>query len=516
MNLAKPPWYVTTAIPYVNAPPHLGFAHEIIQADVLARYHRLCGYDVHFLTGTDENSLKNARAAQQLRVPPHVLIAKNARSFQALQPALDLSCDDFIRTSVDIRHRAGVLELWRACARSGDIYKGTYKGLYCVGCEHFCREGDLENGLCAEHLVKPELVCEENYFFRLSRYTEQLSSLVLSGELRITPDERRNEVLRWLESGLDDISISRSRQRAGGLGIPVPGDPGQVVYVWFDALANYISALGYGGDDTLFERYWDANPNRTHVVGKGVTRFHAIYWPALLLSAGINLPTQLFVHGYVTVEGEKISKSLGNAVDPLTLAGEVGADALRFYLLRHIRSSQDGDFSRARLDEAYLCELANGLGNLLSRTLGLINRYAQGTVPEPAGFVAVDQQLIDLCIELPAKVDTAFRQFRVDLAIGALWGVIQHANRYVSEVAPWRIAGGGLSSRVRTCVFVLAETLRIIGVFVEVFLPASGRLLLCQLGANSDAANFNTQVSFGRALCSRPIAGGDALFPRQC
>ena len=509
------PWYITTAIPYVNAPPHLGFAHEVIQTDVLARYHRLRGFDVRFLTGTDENSLKNVRAAEQLELSPPVLIEKNAARFEYLKTALNLSHDDFIRTSVDARHRSGVARLWQACVQNGDVYQGTYRGLYCVGCEHFYRESDLEDGRCPEHLVRPEPVCEENYFFRLSRYRDQLLSLVRSRELLIVPGKRRNEVLRWLERGLQDISISRSRQRARGWGIPVPDDPGQVIYVWFDALGNYISALDYGGDQRLFEKYWCENPNRIHVIGKGVSRFHAIYWPAILLSAGVRLPTQLLVHCYVTVEGQKISESLGNSVDPIALAEEFGADALRYYLLRHIRSSDDGDYSKKRLESAYVTDLANGLGNLLNRTLGLITRYTNGRVPEPAEFIAVDRKLIEACAALPAKVDAAIGEYRLDAAISEVWNVVQKANQYVSEVAPWEKAREGSSQRVRTCLFVLAETLRVVGCFVSVFLPRIGEKLLRQLGADHDTLDSATCFGFRRVLCHRAISPDGLLFPKR-
>ena len=508
-------WYVTSAIPYVNAPPHLGFAHEIVQTDVLARYYRLRGFDVRFVTGSDENSLKNVRAADQLALAPGQLIARHVSRFEYLKKALNLSYDDFIRTSVDIRHRVAVAKLWRACADNGDIYKSIYSGLYCVGCEHYYRESDLENGCCPEHGTVPEQIDEENYFFRLSRYRSRLLALIGNRELQIIPVKRRNEVLRWLEDGLQDISISRSRRRAGGWGIPVPGDPEQVVYVWFDALGNYISALDFGGDECRFERYWRTSFERTHVIGKGVTRFHAIYWPAMLLSAGVALPTRLFVHGYVTVEGRKISKSLDNAVDPIALADEVGVDSLRFYLLRQIRSHDDGDFSRARLEAVYTTDLANGLGNLLSRSVGLVNRYADGRVPHPGSYSDADRRLIEACSRLPGKVESAFEDFRLDAAVGEVWSVIQQANRYVSEVAPWRLAREGAIEEVRTCLFVLVETLRVVGQFVRVFLPASGERLLGQLCSEDDSGDFDTRVGFGHRLGGRPVRPDGWLFPRQ-
>ena len=330
--------YVTTAIPYVNATPHIGFALEVIQADTLARFYRASGNRVRLLAGTDENSIKNVHAAEIEGISVLQLVERNAASFRALQQHLHLSYDDFIRTSSDPRHRPGAERLWKACADSGDIYKKAYHGLYCQGCEQFYKLGELTDGRCPEHETALEIVEEENWFFRLSRYEDRLRELYNRDEIEILPETRRNEVLAWIERGLEDFSISRSATRARGWGIPVPGDQDQVMYVWFDALANYITALGYATNDDLFSEYWEGNTSREHIIGKGITRFHAVYWPAILKSAGQNLPTRILVHGYVTVDGRKISKSSGNAVDPVPLAAEFGTDALRYYLLRHCRS----------------------------------------------------------------------------------------------------------------------------------------------------------------------------------
>src|SRR5579859_3966909 len=352
-----PHWYVTTAIPYVNAQPHIGFALEIVLTDALARYHRLSGQHVRFLTGTDENSLKNVQAAEREGIPTRELVERNAAQFAGLREPLNLSFDQFIRTSSDPAHLAGVQKLWNAAAERGDIYKRTYHGLYCVGCEQFYTEDELVDGLCPEHFTKPDVVEEENYFFRLSRYQDQLLDLIESDTLRIEPRTRRNEVLSFLRMGLEDFSISRSVARAHGWGVPVPGDPDQVMYVWFDALGNYITALGYADEGPLYQEYWINNPNRVHVIGKGIIRFHAVYWPAMLLSAGVALPTTIFVHGYVTVGGEKISKSLGNVIDPVEIANQYGTDALRYYLLREIPATDDGDFTLERFIRAYNVDL---------------------------------------------------------------------------------------------------------------------------------------------------------------
>ena len=394
MNDSNPDnrWYVTTAIPYVNAQPHIGFAFEAILTDALARYHRQRSEDVRFLTGTDENSLKNAQAAEKEGVPTAELVERNAAHFHALRESLNLSFDDFIRTSVEARHLEGVAKLWEACDRSGDIYSRPYKGLYCVGCEQFYTEDELIDGLCPEHQTKPELVEEKNYFFRLSRYADQLRELIESDQLKVVPQTRKNEVLSFIRSGLQDFSVSRSRARARDWGIPVPGDPEQVMYVWFDALGNYITALDYANESELYQHYWVENPNRVHVIGKDIVRFHVIYWPAMLLSAGVPLPTAVFTHGFVNIGGRKMSKSLGNVVDPVELAQTYGTDALRYYLLREVSPFEDGDFTLERFIRSYNADLADQLGNLLNRVVSMVGRYYDGVVPTPGDRAEEDEQ----------------------------------------------------------------------------------------------------------------------------
>ena len=327
-------WYITTSIPYVNAQPHIGHALEMIQADTLARYHRLCGDEVRLQSGADENALKNVQAAQQLGLSTAELVAQNAARFAALEETLSLSLDDFIRTSVEARHHLGVAQIWRACAAHGDIYRKSYEGLYCVGCELFYSEAELVDGRCPIHGTTPEVVAEENYFFRLSRYGNALAALIGDDRLRIVPESRKNEMLSFIERGLEDFSISRSAARANGWGIPVPDDPGQVIYVWFDALVNYITGPGYATDAAAYQRFWCDGTERLHIIGKDITRFHAIYWPAMLLSAGLPLPTTILVHGFINADGRKMSKTTGNVIDPVALVDAWGVDALRYYLLR--------------------------------------------------------------------------------------------------------------------------------------------------------------------------------------
>ena len=406
--------YLSTTIPYVNSRPHLGHALELVQADVLARHHRRIGDEVRLQSGTDDNSLKNVLAAEREGISTRELVNRNASAFADLREHLSLSVDDFIRTSSDPRHRPGVERLWRACAASGDLYRKTYEGLYCVGCEQFYTEAELDAGKCPDHGTPPQLVAEENWFFRLSRYADRLRAEISSGGLRIEPASRRNEVLGFIAGGLEDFSASRSVARARGWGIGVPGDPSQVIYVWWDALGNYITSLNYGAPDrgtpnhgnrnqrsSEYQRWWAGADRRAHVVGKGVLRFHAVYWPAILLSAGEPLPTEIFVHDYLTIDGRKISKSAGgsakagngaaaaaNANDPVALAGTYGVDALRWWLLRDVPRVGDTDFTVERLVTRANEDLANGLGNLVNRVVSLVHSYRNGVArpcAPPAG-----------------------------------------------------------------------------------------------------------------------------------
>jgi methionyl-tRNA synthetase len=432
-------FYITTAIPYVNGDPHLGHALELVQADVLARHRRLRGDRVRFLTGTDDNALKNVDAAVAAGVPVARFVAERGRRFVDLAGPLQLSCDDLIRTSTDPRHRPGVEHLWRACAEAGDLYTRDYEGLYCPGCEAFVLPGDLAGGRCPEHGEAPEPIAERNWFFRLSRHRDALLDLIGSGRLRIEPEHRRNEVLAFVAGGLSDLSVSRPAERARGWGIPVPDDPGQVIYVWFDALANYITALGYGSEAAAHAGWWRGRGERLHVIGKGIVRFHAVYWPAILRSAGEPAPTTIFVHDYLTVEGRKLSKSAGAAVDPFRIAERYGADALRWWLLRDVPRNGDADF-RDDLIAARGNELADGLGNLVNRTIGLADQARRdgigGASRDPAGSDA----LRPLCDALPGRIDAALAAFDLRAGTGALWQVVSEANRFVSASRPWELA----------------------------------------------------------------------------
>jgi methionyl-tRNA synthetase len=471
--------FVSTAIPYVNAPPHIGFALELIIADVLARHARSAGRDVYFLSGTDENGLKNALAAEEAGRPVAAFVADKAREFAALEAALDLSYDDFLRTSADSRHRPAVEQLWRACARNGDVYVGRYEGLYCIGCEQFYDEADLANGRCPEHDARPERVAERNYFFRLARYRDTLVDLIERGRIAIRPAAKRNEVLAFLRSPLRDLSISRSVERARGWGLPVPGDPAQVVYVWFDALANYVSALGYGSEPAAFTRYWQHGDRVSHVIGKGVTRFHAVYWPAILLSAGLEPPHEILVHGYVTRDGKKIGKSSGNGISPFEAAARFGVDALRYYLLRHVGSHRDGDFSWARLEAVYVHELANDLGNLVSRTVALGRQHGVPAA-RPSGLAA----------GLGARVACSLENFALHRALDAIWEVVTEANAFVNRTAPWRLAKAGERAALDDVLGELYAALGSVGEALGPFLPSTSRRLLAALASSQGEPLF--------------------------
>ena len=358
--------YVTTTIPYVNAPPHIGFALELVQADAIARYHRLLGREVRLQSGTDENAFKNVLSAEARGIHVQQLVDENSARFRALADALDVSLDHFQRTT-DPAHRRAV-DAFLARLRPDDVYTADYRGLYCTGCEDFYLETDAVDGRCPEHDTPLVEVAEHNWFFRLSAYQTQLHDLVASRRVHVFPEAREREVLSFIARGLSDISISRDAARSAGWGIPFPGDPTQVVYVWIDALINYLTGLGFPDSDV--DRFWN-EAETCHAIGKNVWKFHAVYWPALLLSAGFPVPDQIVVHGFLTNEGRKISKSSGDAADPIEYVDALGVDAVRHFLLRHVRPFEDSDFSRARLEAAYDADLAHGIGNLTSRLTAL-------------------------------------------------------------------------------------------------------------------------------------------------
>jgi methionyl-tRNA synthetase len=470
--------YITTTIPYVNARPHIGHALELVQADVLARYRRARGEDVRFQSGTDDNSLKNVLAAGAAGTDVRAFVDRNAGAFAALGGALSLTFDDFIRTSRDPRHRPGVERFWRACAT--DLYRRRYEGLYCTGCEQFYTPAELDDGRCPEHGTAPQPVSEENWFFRLSRYAGPLREAITSGRLRISPAGRRNEVLAFIGAGLEDFSVSRPAGRAGGWGIPVPGDPGQVIYVWFDALCSYVTALGPG--EEAYRRWWAGPGNRIHLLGKGVLRFHAVYWPAMLLSSGQPLPTALFVHDYLTAGGRKISKSGSGpaGLEPAGLAAAYGADAVRWWLLREVPRTGDADFTAGRLIARADDELANGLGNLVNRVVAMTGRYRDGRVPGVAGGPGArpaagpgGERLAAACLEANAAAGAALEDFDFRRATAAVWRIVDEANAYVNRARPWELARAGRdgNGQLDAVLAQLAQACSVLGRELAPFLP---------------------------------------------
>ena len=462
--MPKKKFYITTAIDYVNAFPHLGHALEKIQADVLARYHRFLGEDVFFLTGTDDNSLKNVQAAREEGIPVKKLVDRNAKRFRELKKTLNLSFDDFIGTT-EKRHIKGAQKLWLACKK--DIYKKVYRGLYCVGCEAFYKENELINGLCPEHKTKPELVEEENYFFQLPKYQNQLKKLIEKDEVKIVPQTRKNETLSFINSGLQDFCISRSAERAHGWGIEVPGDPTQRQWVWFDALSSYINAPGYPEDGKKFKKYWPAD---IHVIGKGILRFHAIYWTALLLSAKLALPKTIFVHGYLTSAGQKMSKSLANIVDPFELVKKYGTDPVRYFLLREIPPTEDGDFTEQKFEGRYNADLASGLGNLVARVITMAAKFK---IPAFAKTRA-GKQNSKIINDTWKNYKKALDNFKFNEALIAIWGLISWGDKYIEKERPWE---GGKEKVISDLLFALEN----IAEMLEPFLPETVEKILKQL-----------------------------------
>ncbi len=463
-------FYVTTSIPYVNDKPHVGHALEMIQADVLARYHRQKGSDVFFLTGTDEHGVKIVRAAEAAGKPPQKFVDEISEKFRALKEALNLSWDDFIRTSDKKRHWPGAQKLWLELFKAGKLYKKKYRGLYCVGHEAFITEKDLVKGVCRDHLKEPEIIEEENWFFKLSDYTGEIKSRIQSDELRIVPESRKNEILSLANEGFEDVSFSRPRKDLSW-GIPVPNDEEHTMYVWCDALSNYISAIGYGGtrnvDISKFQKWWPAD---VHVIGKDILRFHAAIWPGMLLAAGLPLPKTVFVHGFITVGGEKMSKTVGNVIDPVKVSEKYGADALRYYLLREIPSSGDGDFTYEKFEERYNGDLAKGLGNLVSRVLTLVEK--SDVKIEPALFAEIIK-------DAGNSIDELIKDFKFNDALAVIWQLIAAGDKYIDDKKPWTLDAN--SQDYKDVIGALLSLISEIGKLVGPFLPETSEKISSQL-----------------------------------
>ncbi|HYM46532.1 MAG TPA: methionine--tRNA ligase [Solirubrobacteraceae bacterium] len=496
-------FYVTTPIYYVNAAPHLGHAYTTIAADVLARHHRQRGEEVFFLTGTDEHGEPVADAAHALGIEPQELADRNAERFKALAPLIGASNDFFIRTT-DPQHQARVQEVLSRVRESGFVYEGTYEGWYCPRCADFKAENEIDEGRrCPIHHIELTREQEDNYFFKLSSFQEPLERLYAEHDGFVAPRTRRNEALSFIRSGLRDVPLTRHKLTWG---VPVPWDEEHVFYVWFDALLNYRTALSYArpGED-LTETFWPAD---CHVIAKDILRFHAVYWPALLMAADLSLPRRVFVHGYLLMEGEKMSKSLGNVLDPFAVIERFGADALRFYLLRDVPFGQDGSVSTASFEQRYESELANELGNLASRTLAMVARYRDGIVPagEPDPALAAD------FAGLPERVRQLIDDIELTVALDEIWQRVRRLNRYVEEQAPWQLAkDGARADELDRVLRTLVEGLRVASVLLWPYLPASTHKLLQALGA-PDVALACARLGAGAAGRVESIA---PLFPKD-
>ena len=496
-------FYVTTPIYYVNAAPHLGHAYTTIAADAMARHHRQRGEDVFFLTGTDEHGEPVADAAHALGIEPQVLADRNAERFKALPPQLGATNDFFIRTT-DPQHEARVKEVLARVRDNGFVYEGTYEGWYCPRCADFKAENEVDDGrLCAIHHIELTREQEDSYFFKLSAFQERLEELYAEREDFVAPRTRYNEALSFIRSGLRDVPLTRHKLTWG---VQVPWDPEHVFYVWFDALLNYYTALSYARqDEDLTGRFWPAS---YHLIGKDILRFHAVYWPALLMAAEIELPEHIFVHGFLLMEGEKMSKSLGNVLDPFAVIERFGSDALRFYLLRDVPFGQDGSVSTAAFELRYESELANELGNLASRTIGMLTRYRDGAVS--AG--ELDPVLVEDFAGLPERVRAHVDSAELTLALEEIWQRVRRLNRYVEEQAPWVLAkDDGRAEELDRVLRTLAEGLRAVTVLLWPYLPNSAERLLAALGA-PELSLSGAELGAGRI---ERVSAIDSLFPKD-
>lgn len=506
----KNTYYLTTAIAYANAAPHIGFALELLYTDVMARYQRLLGKEVYFLTGTDEHGQKILKTAQEHGQDPQSFTDEQSSKFSELADLWNISNTDFIRTT-EARHQTGAQKFWQASMDNGDIYKKTYSGLYCVGCESFKTEKDLVDGLCPDHKKAPELLEEENYFFKLSKYQTQLEKLYTDNKNFVTPSSRFNEMHNILKNGLEDISVSRSKDKLPW-GIAVPNDDKQVMYVWFDALTNYITALGYGSsDETKFEKFWPA----VHVIGKEINRFHALLWPAMLLSAGLDLPRQIAVHGWMTVDGQKMSKTIGNVINPIELTSQYPLEAVRYFLMREIPFNDDGDFSNDKFRERYTADLANGLGNFTSRVLTMIEKYCDNQIP---GVENIDNNFINFIkTEIWPNYTKNMDGWDFVHAYETVWKLVTACDQMISDKKPWSLAKEGKLQEVKDLLYHLCEALRQIAIMIYPAMPETSQKIISQLGLD-----VNTELSkplsdlqqWVDLTVGNKINKGEILFPR--
>ncbi|TAL20545.1 methionine--tRNA ligase [Patescibacteria group bacterium] len=495
------PFYITTPIYYVNGRPHIGHAYTTFAADTLARYWRQRGHEVVFLCGTDENSQKNVEAAhKEGERDIQKFVDRMSAVWQETWDSLGISHDVFVRTTSP-EHKKAVTALAAKVWEAGDIYKGVYEGLYCVGCEAFLTDSDLENGLCSIHRLPPKPIKEENYFFRLSKYRGRLLDHIEAHPKFIQPESRRNELTHYIANAMADISITR---QSAEWGIPLPQDSSQAIYVWFDALINYLTGVGYGSDEKRFKKTWPAD---LHLVGKDIIKFHCALWPAMLISVGLPLPERVFAHGYFTVNGQKMGKSAGNDIDPTALAKEWGIDALRYFLLREIPFGEDGDFSLERFKERYEGDLANGLGNFAARVLAMTEKYLDGRVPEVVSAPVED---------LWTAFNDAVEKLAFDEALRLIWLRIGECDRLINTEEPWVLAKTD-KTRLERVLYILLENLRQVSLMLWPIMPETSEQILARLGvlAIEKSEPLSERRVWGGLKPGTKVKKGDILFPKK-
>jgi methionyl-tRNA synthetase len=503
-------FYITTPIYYVNDVPHIGHAYTTLAADVMARYHRLRGREVFFLTGTDEHGQKVQRTAAELGLKPIELADRTVERFKEVWQALHITNDDFIRTT-EPRHRVAVEEIFRRINEAGDIYLDEYEGLYCVPCETFWTDFQAGEGGCPSCGRPVERIREKSYFFRMSRYQDRLLEHIEAHPEFIQPESRRNEIISFVRQGLKDLSISRT---TFDWGIPVPSEPSHILYVWFDALTNYLTAPGFGSDKGLFEKTWPAD---IHLIGKDILRFHAVYWPTFLMAAGLPLPRVVFGHGWWTIEGQKMSKSLRNVVDPLYLIETYGVDAVRYFLLKEVAFGADGDFAHTAFIGRLNAELANDLGNLLSRSVGMIQKYFEGVVPEPADDTGLEEAFQAKAAQVFADQEGFMEHCAFQKSLISIFELVGAANKYIDETAPFKLAKREADRpRLRTVLYTLAEVLRLLKLLIEPYMPTTATKIGCQLGIPEEEADrpFAEAALWGGTQAGQTTHVGPKLFPR--
>ncbi len=450
-------FYITTSIAYANAAPHIGFALECLQADVLARYNRAQGKDVFFLTGTDEHGQKIANTAKKKKKDPKEFTDEVSEKFRVLNKILNISNNDFIRTTDNKKHTPAVKEVWEKLEDNGDIYKKEYEGLYCEGCEAFLTEKELENGECPHHQEKPKKVKEENYFFKLSKYEDKIKKVIEGDRINIVPKTRKKEMLKIIEEGLEDVSFSRPTKKVNW-GIKVPGDKNQTIYCWADALLNYISGIGYYDNKENFKKFWPAD---IHCIGKDIQKFHSLIWPGMLLSLGLDLPKNIYVHGFITVEGKKMSKSVGNVIDPIQLVEKYGSEAVRYFFLSEVPPTKDGDFSYKKFEKRYNSDLANGLGNLVSRVLTLAKKK-DIEIEDSFNNKKIEQKVE----ETKNNYEKLMKSFNLNRAVNKVWELISFSDRYIEKKKPWK-----KKDDYKEVLADLLKTIKEINTLIRPFLP---------------------------------------------